>query len=92
MKLLVASSYSETTDALQDQLNLSDIKADLIYVETVDDLVNELKKDLISKDSPPMRKALPVTSFRQGLPESKLQGCDPSKPSLASGFRQSLPE
>jgi CheY-like chemotaxis protein len=45
MKLLVASSYSETADALQDQLNLSNIKGDLTFVETVDDLVNELKKD-----------------------------------------------
>jgi len=46
MKLLVASNYSETIDALQDQLTLSDIKGDLTLVETVDDLVNELKKDI----------------------------------------------
>ena len=46
MKLLVASNYSETKDALQDQLALSAIKGDLTLVETVDDLVNELKKDI----------------------------------------------
>ena len=46
MKLLVASNYSETTDALQDQLALSNIKGYLTLVETVDDLVNELKKDI----------------------------------------------
>ncbi|WP_262965443.1 response regulator transcription factor [Methylobacter psychrophilus] len=46
MKLLVASSYSETADALQDQLTLSNIKGDLTFVETVDDLINELKKDI----------------------------------------------
>jgi len=46
MKLLVASNYSETIDALQDQLALSNIKGYLTLVETVDDLVNELKKDI----------------------------------------------
>jgi hypothetical protein len=31
-------------------------------------------------------------SYRQGLPVSRLQGCNLNTPSLASGFRQSLPE
>jgi DNA-binding response OmpR family regulator len=45
MKLLVASSYSGTAESLQDPLTLAGIKADLTFVETVDDLVKELKND-----------------------------------------------
>ena len=31
-------------------------------------------------------------SYRHGLPVSRTQGCDPGWPSMATGFRQSLPE
>ncbi len=45
MKLLVASSYSGTAESVQDPLTLAGIKAELTFVETVDDLVKELKND-----------------------------------------------
>jgi len=31
-------------------------------------------------------------SYRHGLPVSRTQGCDPGWPSMATGFRQSMPE
>ena len=37
-------------------------------------------------------RAKRATSYRQGLPVSRPQGGEPSLPSVASGFRHSLPE
>jgi DNA-binding response OmpR family regulator len=45
MNILIASSYHEVEDDIKIQLSASDIRAGLTTVETVDDLVRELKKD-----------------------------------------------